>query len=219
MNILTLIKNMKCSICKQPGHNKRSCSSPLSSYRINRLKECLLVTKTDHDVQIMKEPTLKDAHIYCVINCISAQQYGPLLEKFIWTKFKYSKNKAKDCTGDCSKDGNNIEIKVSLGGSTHEKFNFVQIRPDHDCDWLLTAYHLSLDNVEQEGELFIFKVSKAQIKQLIVSHGGYAHGTIKQNGKIAHETFNENALYALRPTVNDECWNALMAFRILETTM
>jgi hypothetical protein len=39
----------------------------------------------------------------------------------------------------------NSEVKVSLGGATHSKFNFVQIRPSHDCDtYILTAYHLYL---------------------------------------------------------------------------
>ena len=188
--------------------------------KVERLKEHLALSKVKHEDRIMKLDTLKDAHVYCVIHGISAQQYGPLLERFIQTKFNYIKNKAEHCTGDCSKDGKNSEVKVSLGGATHTKFNFVQIRPLHDCDiYLLTAYHLSSENVDNEGELYIFKVPKEEIKKIIISYGGYAHGTIKEHGKITPESVNDNVVikeYALRPTINDACWKALLPFRIPE---
>ena len=189
--------------------------------RVKILKEHLIMSKIKHEDHIMILTTLKEAHVYCVIHKLTSQQYGPLLERYIRTQFKYFKNNAQDCTGDCSKDGKNTEIKVSLGGSTHTKFNFVQIRPTHECDYyILTAYHLSSDNVESEGELYIFKLPKENIKHLIVSYGGYAHGTIKQYGAITHESLSElNKEYALRPTFNDECWHALMPFRVPETDL
>jgi len=191
--------------------------------RVKRLREHLTISKVNHEEQILKLATLKEAHTYCVIHGISAQQFGPLLEKFIRTKFNYIKNKAENCTGDCSKDGKNSEVKVSLGGATHAKFNFVQIRPSHDCEiYILTAYNLSYDNVESEGELFIFKVPKDDIKKIIVSFGGYAHGTIKEHGKITIESLNDKESkkeYALRPTINDACWKALMPFKVLESEL
>lgn len=160
--------------------------------RVKRLRDHLTLSKVNHKDQVMKLATLKEAHAYCVIHSVSAQQYGPLLERFIRTKFNYIKNKAEDCTGDCSKDGKNSEVKVSLGGATHTKFNFVQIRPSHDCEtYILTAYNLSSKNVESEGELYIFKVPKEDIKKIVVSFGGYAHGTIKKHGKITIESLND----------------------------
>jgi len=189
--------------------------------RVKRLKEHLDMSKINHKVEIMKQSTLKDAHIYCIINNVSAQQFGPLLEDYIRINFNYIKNKAKNCTGDCSKDGKNSEIKVSLGGATHTKFNFVQIRPSHDCTtYILTAYHLSPENIENEGELYIFKVPKEDIKQIVMLYGGYAHGTIKEHGRITIEMINDEKNkkeYALRPTINDMCWKALMYFRVPET--
>lgn len=191
--------------------------------RVKRLMEHLKLSKVKHEHQLMGLPTLKEAHTYCIIHSVSAQQYGPLLERFIRTKFNYVKNKAEDCTGDCSKDGKNSEVKVSLGGATHTKFNFVQIRPSHDCDtYILTAYHLSIENVESEGELYIFKVPKPDIKKIIVSFGGYAHGTIKEHGAITIDSLNDEKStkeYALRPTVNDECWKALIHFRVPESDL
>ena len=189
--------------------------------RINRLIEHLTLSKINHDERVMKLTSLKEAYSYCVIHNISAQHYGPLLERFIRIKFNYLKNKAKNCTGDCSKDGKNSEVKVSLGGSTHKKFNFVQIRRSHDCEvYILAAYHLCMENVDSEGELYIFKVPKIEIKKIIVSYGGYAHGTIKEHGKITIDSLNDEKNvkeYALRPKLNDKCWKTLMAFRVLET--
>ena len=190
---------------------------------VKKLKEHLVLLTVNHETQIMNLKTLKQAHVYCVTNNLSAQRYGPLLEKFIQTKFNYIKNKAKDCTGDCSKDGMNIEVKVSLGGASHTKFNFVQIRPSHACDvYIFTAYHLSFENVEKSGELYIFKLPKSEIKKLIMSYGGYAHGTIKEHSAITIDILNdENSTkeYAIRTTINDECWKVLMEFRLPETDL
>ena len=202
-----------------------SILSPMDkSESVKRLREHLSLSKVKHEDQIMKLDTLKEAHTYCVIHGVSAQQYGPLIERFIRTKFNYTKNRAEDCTGDCSKDGKNSEVKVSLGGATHTKFNFVQIRPSHDCDtYILTAYHLSSENVESEGELYVFTVPKSEIKKLVVSYGGYAHGTVKEHGKMTMDSLNDekNGIkeYALRPTINNDCWKALMAFRVPETDL
>ena len=191
--------------------------------RVNILKEHLARSTVKHEEQVMKLATLKEAHIYCVIYGVSSQKFGPLLEKFIRIKFNYVKNKAGDCTGDCFKDGKNSEVKVSLGGVNHNKFNFVQIRPSHKCDtYILTAYHLSNENVESEGELYVFKVPKTDIKNLVMSYGGYAHGTIKEHGKKSIDSLNnENIIkeYDLRSTINDNCWNALMEFRVPETAL
>ncbi len=186
---------------------------------VDKLKDHLKISKINHDEEIMKQPTLKSAHIYCVINNVSAQQYGPLLEKYIINYYKYNKKKSTECIGDCSdKDLNNIEIKVSIGGSNHDKFNYVQIRISQNVSYyILTAYHLSSMNVENEGELYMFKVSKEDLKQIILEHGSYAHGTIKKNGKITIESLNDETNlneYAIRPLYGDECWNSLMKFRI-----
>lgn len=232
---------MKCSNCNQVGHNKRSCKvttkipnqfeqvnasfvdTPkelVHNERVKKLKEHLFLSKVKHADEIMKMHTLKDAHIYCVIHNVSTQQYGALLEKYIRTKFNYVKNNASDCIGDCSKDGNNTEIKVSLGGSDHTKFNFVQIRTSHACEtFIFTAYHVCKDCVDGEGKLFIFKVPKAELKMILVKWGGYAHGTTKEHGKITFESLSDETNhkeYALRPKMNDKCWYALMSYCVSE---
>jgi hypothetical protein len=192
--------------------------------RRQRLREHLDVLKARHETEIMQLKTLKDAHIYCVLFHVSAQQYGPLLERFICATYGFRKTRARDCQGDCTtKDGKTMEIKVSLGGSSHRKFNYVQIRPAHDCDcYLFTAYHLSAENVERDGELYVFQLSKASMVEMLVQFGSYAHGTIKEHGPITLESIRESmesksgVEYALRPTYGDACWNRLGDFLVAE---
>jgi hypothetical protein len=230
---------MRCRTCLQEGHTKRSCRVDLladelanllkigecdtyldKSERIVILKQHINSFYVNHEENILSIYSLKGAHVYCVLHNLSAQQYGPLLEKYIRIRFGYIKNKPEHCIGDCSKDGKNSEIKVSLGGKKHNKFNFVQLRPAHDCAfYIFTAYNLSNDNVESEGELYIFKIS--DIKKLIVSYGGYAHGTIKENNRITIESVNEKNMkeYAIRPKINDDCWKELMRYRVDESSL
>ena len=191
-------------------------------YKIKRLKEHLLLLKINHEDEIVKQKTIKDAHIYCVINNISAQQYRPILEKFIILKHGYKKNKSSHCIGDCSKESQNIEIKVSLGGNDHKKFNYVQIRLSQDIGmYIFTAYYLTNENVDMEGELFIFKIPKQDMIDIIISNGSYAHGTKKELGSITIETISEykNREYAIRPSFNDKCWLKLMKFRIKDNQL
>jgi hypothetical protein len=45
--------------------------------RVKRLREHLTLSNVKHEDQIMKLGTLKEAHTYCVIHSVSAQQFGP----------------------------------------------------------------------------------------------------------------------------------------------
>jgi hypothetical protein len=99
------------------------------------------------------------------------------------------------------------------------KFNYVQIRLNHDIDdYLLTAYYLDKTNINNDGELFIFYINKKVMIDLILKHGHYAHGTIKKNGNIIYENLinvNNTSKYALRPQYNDDCWKKLLEYKIL----
>lgn len=187
------------------------------------LRKLLDRTTINHKQEILKEPTLKDAHIYCVLNCISGQQYGPLIEMYIREKNEFSKNKAAESNGDCSKDDKNVEIKVSLGGSKYNSFNWVQLRVSHDIDYyILTAYHLANTNVETGGELYVFNVPKDEMITLIVKHGGYAHGTLKEHGAITLTDLKDSGNkkeYVLRPSYGDKCWVDVLKFRVAEDSL
>jgi hypothetical protein len=172
-----------------------------------------------HTETILSLPTLKDACIYCKYNNLSGQFTGPVLEKYIKTRYKMTKNNASLCNGDLKCDEINFEIKVSNGGKENNKFNFVQLRMNHNCEYILTAYYIDYTNLDNLGELYIFKLNKENIKPLIVKYGGYAHGTIGELGEITiddlHDIDNPKE-YALRPKYGDKCWIELLSYRVNE---
>lgn len=167
----------------------------------------------------MALPTLKDAHIYCKYNNLSGQFTGPVLEKYIKIKYNMTKNNASSCNGDLKCNEINLEIKVSNGGKRNNKFNFVQLRINHNCEYIFTAYYIDYINLDNLGELYIFKLNKEDIKSLIVKYGSYAHGTTRKLGKITIDNLNDvnnKKEYALRPKYNDKCWIDLLKFRVDE---
>jgi hypothetical protein len=172
-----------------------------------------------HTDNILKLSSLKEAHMYCKYNNLSGQQTGPLIEKYIKVKYGMEKNKSSICEGDLKHKGVNIEIKVSNGGSSNNKFNFVQIRVNHNCNYIFSAYYIHYDNLDNLGELFIFRIDKETIRYLILNYGQYAHGTVTKLGEITVEDLkdtNSQKEYCLRPTYSDKCWRELLRFRVNE---
>ena len=194
-------------------------------YVVRRLREHLDRASQDHGREIAAQPSLKRAHIYCVVNAVSSQKYGPLLEKFIIARYRMTRTRASAAAGDCSRgeSGGSVEIKASLGGSGHAKFNYVQIRPGDAVDeYVFTAFHLTAENCRDEGELYVFKIAKAALMDIVVLYGGYAHGTIKKLGSITTDSVRDPSNtkeYALRPSFGDKCWRALMPFRVPEESI
>jgi hypothetical protein len=191
----------------------------ISDMKLN-LKHILDYTRSNkvHINSLMKQPTLKDAHIYCKQHNMSGQFTGPALERYIKCKYNMTKNNASMCIGDLQCQNNvNFEIKASNGGKEHNKFNYVQLRMTHDCEYIFTAYYLNYDNLDLMGELFVFQLNKEQLKPLIIQYGGYAHGTIGEHGTITIESLNDpenKKEYALRPKYGDALWNELLFYRI-----
>ena len=186
--------------------------------KLKQLLDDLQTNKTHADI-IMELPTLKDAHIYCKYNKLSGQFSGQVLEKYVKMKYDMTKNNASMCNGDLRHNAINIEIKISSGGKEHNKFNYVQLRMNHDCEYILTAYHLHYDNLDKLGELYIFRLTKDEIKMFILKYGSYAHGTVGELGKITEDDLNDmnnKKEYALRPKYGDKCWNELLLYRIDE---
>lgn len=169
---------------------------------------------------ILLEPTIKKAHSFCIVYDIPPQQYGLLLEKYIRIKNNFTKTSSSECRGDCSTNGVNIEIKTSLGGASHSKFNWVQLRVSHDIhEYYLTAYHLTHENVDREGDLYVFRVSKEAILLLVAKYGHYAHGTVAEHGEITLENLTDEKNkkeYALRSSFGDKCWKSMLPFQIAE---
>lgn len=193
----------------------------MNEYTINartKLEQILESTRSnDIEKALMELPSLKDAHIYCKINGLSGQVAGSVVEKYIKHKYNMTKNSASSCNGDLRCNETDFEIKASFGGKKHCDFNYVQLRMNHHCEYILTAYYIDYTNLDNLGELYIFQVNKENIKPLIVKHGNYAHGTIKKLGEITIEDLNDpenHKEYALRPKYGSECWKELLQFRI-----
>lgn len=183
------------------------------------LLECVLNNSNiNHQFEIVKQNSLKDAHIYCKIHKLSGQRVGPLIENYIKIKYKMYKNNASKCIGDLNHNGINFEIKTSLGGMSGKKFNFVQIRFNHECEYLLTTYHLCHTNLDSFGDIYVFKLKKDDMKHLVLQYGTYSHGTISKLGKITKESLdstNNDCEYSLRPSIDSKCWNDLLQFKTL----
>ena len=183
------------------------------------LSELLNTNIDKYKKDVLNSETLKKACIKCKLYKLSGQQTGPILEKYIIQKNNLIKELSSDCVGDCSSDNVFIEIKISLGGNKHNKFNYVQIRINHNINlYILIAYYINLTNIDDLGELFIFKIPKNEIISLVLKYGGYAHGTISKNGKIELCDLNDknnNKEYAIRPKYNDACWNDLLRYRVI----
>ena len=182
-----------------------------------KLKNILGISKCNHKIEIMKECDIKRAHIYCKINQLSGQVSGPLIEHYIKNKYCMEKNNASLCKGDLQQNQINFEIKISNGGKENNKFNYVQLRMNHDCMYIFTAYYICVENVETEGELYIFKLNKKELKDLIYKYGGYAHGTVQKLGKITEvdlDNQENDKEYAIRPKYGDKCWDELLNYRV-----
>ena len=185
----------------------------------NQLQYILNRSNINHSVEILKEESVKNAHIYCKINQLSGQVTGPLIESYLKEKYNMTKNSASLCIGDLKHKDVDLEIKASNGGKNNNKFNYVQLRMNHKCEYLLTAYYLCSENIETLGELFIFKVNKETLRNLILNHGGYAHGTIAQLGAITIQDLENptnDKEYAIRPSYGDKCWQTLLTHRVQE---
>ena len=123
-----------------------------------------------------------------------------------------------EVSGDGHKNGINYEIKYS-GHARNSKINFVQIRPDHNVDYYIFVAYNMYDTESEIGKAYIFKVPSEVVYNLIVLHGGYAHGTVKKLGAITHENVKgRGAEYALRCNPNVKAggplWEAIMEYRV-----
>ena len=151
---------------------------------------------------------------------LPSQSWSTVLESHICKKFNINKISASECRGDayCERNNEYIEIKVSLGGKNGTKFNFVQLRPHHNIDcYLFLCYD---HTVGEFGEYYYFKIPKKVINDLLPQYGGYAHGTIKEYGKITTDSIlshmDKKVEYALRTNKGDGLWNELLKWRCVD---
>lgn len=204
----------KLALAENPDASPDASSNASSNANANcdalreALREALHAKKPDHRGKIMAVADLKHAHAYCKANRLSGQQFGPLIEYYITSAIPHMKKiGAKKHRGDlyCTRTGKYFELKVSLGGTTCAKFNFVQIRLAQKCDYILTAYLLRDENLNQHGELFIFQLTRGEMAAVVDTYGHQAH--------------RDTELHALRPTYGGKCWRELLKHRVVSENL
>ena len=189
-------------------------SHSIDNFQLALLQNCYL-SKSEKEKELSSAKTPRDV---CVIakTYFTAQSYGPQLERWV-KKYLLLDKKLDSTSGDASINSVGIEIKCSIqdqkGG-----FNYVQLRPHHTHEfYILLSYSIFMD------EAMWHCVPHESMNSLIESYGGYAHGTITQNGKINKDSILANKYeYAIRPNRHlttgkaATAWVALEPFRVSE---
>ncbi len=92
--------------------------------------------------------------------------------------------------------------------------------PNHNVDYYLLTAYLDKNNYKNKGELFIYLVDKITMMDILLHHGSYALGTIKELGEITLESLKDvqsNKEYCIRPTYGDKCWYLLSNSKVKTT--
>jgi hypothetical protein len=175
--------------------------------------------------EILEQKSIKDAFVFCQLKNILPQQYGSLLEYYIIKKEEGMKKNRESGSGDCIKDGIDYEIKVSIFSPGHG-FQFDQIRVNRcQVDYLLYGYLLNEENVDRLGDLFKFKLTHDEMKELLSKYGFYKGPTKSEIGGLSvaeslsgdggdDSSLNNNnkkhLTYRLQAYPNSPCWKEMM---------
>lgn len=162
--------------------------------------------------RVSESDTFREAAIVSAYY-LTPQSYGKLLEKWIKKDFALG-DPLDSLSGDAtSSTGAPIEIKATMEKGDG-KVNFVQIRPHHNIEYyILTVYSFTQDRVHW------LLVPSKDLYSFLPEFGGYAHGTVKKNGKITTTSIETNkdqeCEYALRPSLftNNEA-NPTKSYRL-----
>ena len=173
-------------------------------------------------MMILKIETLIQYSNNLCEKCILARNFlkpqSTIMERIIKTDLDI-KNAINNTSGNGIKNNIKYEIKISIFAKK-SKFNFVQIRPDHDIDfYILICYDLYKNKL---GQAYILKIPEKVIFNFIVQYGSYAHGTYKKLGKITMNNLKgRNCEYALRTysnsnknTKNYIFWSELLKYEV-----
>jgi hypothetical protein len=182
--------------------------------KVKQLRRILAEGNVDHEKAIFKEPSIKAACAYCVLNRLSTQLYGNLIERYIENKFGYT---CVADVGDCRAKVGNIEIKTSFGGNKlGRSWTFSGIRPRKRMGtFILVAYRLTKKNANKLGHVFIFKLNRRQMIRFLLKFGHYSRESVKKNGPINHKSVaGGRHAYGLRVSFGSKKWKALLPYRI-----
>jgi len=169
----------------------------------NKLQIIRNIRKNKKNVNPADYTSLKEYARDCVLYGVSSQAYGKGAESIAGNLCHFQKETAED-RGDHIHNNKSIEYKFSIANSDG-KINFVQLRPSHKIDYYILSYYDPKHTGPDVLEHFICE-SQA-LYSLIPEFGGYAHGTVKDNGKVTAENIVKNLKngceYAVRPNTTN----------------
>lgn len=204
-------KKLQLDKFKQP-FEPRSVGGPSLLERVQKLK-----AKTINDPKVTKQLMINAQTLLekCILNREYSSPTSDVFEQVIKHDLQLE-NAPDKMSGDASKNGFNIEIKCSTHAK-HSKFNFVQIRPNHNVQWyLFVGYNLWHANAL--GKEYLFKIPSEDLYNMVVEHGGYAHGSKMVKPAITLTTMKGNGYeYALRvnPNVGKRVlWKKLLKYKV-----
>lgn len=166
---------------------------------VNKLQAIREKRKNKKNINPEDYTSLKDYAIDCLYYGVSAQAYGPGAEAVVKNICGFKKE-TKDDRGDYIYKNKAIEYKVTFANQDGG-INFVQLRPSYKIDYYILSYYDPKEAGPDILEHFVCRSSDLYL--LLPEFGGYAHGTITENGRITSENIIKNIKhgceYALRP--------------------
>jgi len=170
----------------------------------NKLQSIREKRKNKNNINPEDYITLKDYAIECLYYGVSPQAYGSGAQAVVKNICGFKKETKED-RGDFIYKNKAIEYKFSIANSDG-KINFVQLRPSHKIDYYILSYYDPKETGPDMLENFVCR--SRDLYLLLPEFGGYAHGTVKKNGKITNENIEKNiehgCEYALRPNTKDK---------------
>lgn len=169
----------------------------------NKLQIIRNIRKNKKNVNPADYTSLKEYARDCVLYGVSSQAYGSGAQAVVKNICGFKKETKED-RGDFIYKNKAIEYKFSIANSDG-KINFVQLRPSHKIDYYLLSYYDPKETGPDMLENFVCR--SRDLYLLLPEFGGYAHGTVKDNGKVTAENIVKNLKngceYALRPNTTN----------------
>jgi len=162
-------------------------------------KEYRKIAKTIADMTNEDHIGQDEKTFYASMRFLSAQRWASRVEYYQRNKFGLEKVPASKGRGDAKTKETYIEQKTTFLSDSNTQANFVQLRPHHKCDYLLTI-------VNEDNSLVELYLTHDQMVVEIDAIGGLAHGTKNEE----HKSNPEYAIRLKKDQIKD--WEAKYAF-------
>lgn len=185
----------------------------------NQLQRIRKLRKAKDGIDPSKYQSLKQYAMDCIESGIGSQSYGAGAESIVGRLCGLEPEPSED-RGDFRFKDLSIEFKFSIV-NVEGKMNFVQLRPSYKIDYYIFCFY---DPCLEGDDLFETIICSAKdVYDLLPDYGGYAHGTIKENGSVTKENIQRNievgCEYVLRPKTRGQTKGARLLRELREINL